>query len=118
MRIKDPRMRRYLRGKKKALGDKERPRLCVYRSLKNMNAQLIDDIDGKTLLSVSTLDKSIRSSYKNTGNVAASSVLGELLAKKALKAGIKMVRFDRSGYLYHGRIKAFAEACLKNGLKF
>lgn len=118
MKIKDARKRRYLRGKKKLLGTKDKPRLCVYRSLKNMNAQLVDDITGKTLLSVSTNDKTIADKMKSRGNVAAAGALGELLAQKAQKLNIKQVKFDKSGYLYHGRIKAVAEACRKNGLLF
>ncbi len=118
MKIKDPRIRRYLRGKKRSLGTDKRPRLCVHRSLYNLTAQLVDDASGKTVLSVSTLDKTIKGKFKSTGNVAASKALGELLAKKALQANIKQVRFDRSGYLYHGRIKEFAETCKKSGLQF
>lgn len=112
------RRKRYLRGKKKALGTKERPRLCMYRSLKNTIAQLVDDISGKTLLSVSTLDKEIRKNFKSGGNVKAAVALGEVFTQKAKKINITRVRFDRSGYLYHGRIKAFAETCRKNGLQF
>ncbi len=118
MKIKDARRRRYLRGKKKLLGTKERPRLCIYRSLNNMTAQLIDDVEGKTLLSVSTLDKRLRDNFKHKGNITASRALGELLAKEAQKANTKQVKFDKSGYRYHGRVKEFAEACRKNGLKF
>ncbi len=118
MKIKDKRRKRYLRGKKKVLGTKQRPRLCLYRALNNMSAQLIDDIEGKTILSVSTIDKAIEDKHKGNGNIAASKALGELLTEKALKANIKQVKFDRSGYLYHGRIKEFAETCLKSGLKF
>lgn len=83
-----------------------------------MTAQLIDDVEGKTLLSVSTHDKTIRDNFKSRGNIAASRALGQLLAQKAEKANIKQVRFDRSGYLFHGRVKEFAEACRKNGLQF
>lgn len=83
-----------------------------------MAAQLIDDIDGKTLLSVSTLDGTIREKFKTRGNISASRALGGLLAQRALKANIKQVKFDKSGYLFHGRIKEFAEACRKNGLQF
>ncbi len=133
MKIKDRRRKRYLRGRKKSLGTKQRPRLCLFRSLNNMTAQLIDDVEGKTLLTVSTLDKVIREKFsqpkvdqpqagakggKHRGNVAASGALGELLAQRALKTNIKQVRFDRSGYLYHGRVKEFAEACRKAGLQF
>ena len=118
MKIKDRRRRRYLRGRKGLLGTKQKPRLCVYRSLNNMTAQLIDDVGGKTLLAVSTLDKTIREKFKHKGNVAASRALGELLTQRALKANIKQVKFDKSGYLYHGRVKGLAEACRKAGLQF
>ena len=100
------------------LGTRQKPRLCVYRSLNNMTAQLIDDVEGKTLLSVSTVDKTIREKFKHRGNIAVSGELGKLLTQKALKANIKQVKFDKSGYLYHGRVKEFAEACRKAGLQF
>ncbi|MBN1405617.1 MAG: 50S ribosomal protein L18 [Candidatus Omnitrophica bacterium] len=112
------RKKRYLRGKKKLLGTEKRPRLCLYRSLNNLNAQLVDDVSGKTLLSVSTLDKDIKKNFKSCGTVKAAAVLGELFTQKAKQANITQVRFDRSGYLYHGRVKAFAETCLKQGMKF
>lgn len=83
-----------------------------------MTAQLMDDIDGKTLFSVSTFGKSLKSKFKQRGNITASRALGELVAQKAVKANIKRVKFDRSGYKYHGRVKEFAEACKKNGLQF
>lgn len=94
-----------------------------------MTAQLIDDVEGKTLLSVSTLDKRLRDNFsatkggsasggKHKGNITASRALGELLAKEAQKANMKQVKFDKSGYRYHGRVKEFAEACRKNGLQF
>jgi len=91
MKIKDSRKKRYLKGKKKLLGTKEKPRLCVYRGLQNMTAQLIDDIEGKTLLSVSTLEETIRKSFKKRSNIDAARALGELLAQKAIKANIKQV---------------------------
>lgn len=118
MKIRDARKRRCLRGKKKLLGTKDKPRLCVYKSLKNMYAQLIDDIAGKTILSASTLDKDIAKQLKNKDNIAAARALGELLAKKAIKANIRHIKFDKSGYLYHGRVKELAEACRKQGMQF
>ena len=118
MKIRDARRRRYLRGRKRVLGTKDRPRLCVYRGIRNMNAQLVDDIAGRIVLSLSTIDANIKKGLKNRGNIAASKALGELFAQKAQKANIKRVKFDKSGYQYHGRIKEFAEACRKGGLEF
>ena len=92
-----------------------RPRLAVFRSNKNMYAQIIDDEKGITLVSASSLDKELK--LKNA-NIEAATKVGESVAKKAVKAGIKKVVFDRGGYLYHGRVKALAEACRENGLEF
>lgn len=116
-RIKQ-RQRRHQRIRKKVGGTSQRPRLCVYRSLNNLSAQLIDDIEGKTLLSLSTFDKGPRDIIKYGGNVHAAETLGRLLAEKAKAKGINSVVFDRGGYLYHGRVKAFAEAARKEGLVF
>jgi large subunit ribosomal protein L18 len=88
----------------------------VFRSNANVYAQIIDDNQGKTLASASTRDKSVRTEITNGGNCAAAEKIGELLAKKALEAGIKQVAFDRHGFKYHGRIKALAEAARKVGL--
>ena len=93
-------------------------RLSVYRSSKNIYAQIIDDDKGKTLLSSSTLDKKIKSKFKNTGNKEAASEIGKILAEKAKEKGIKKVIFDRGKYLYHGRIKALADSARKEGLDF
>ena len=97
------------------------PRLSVYRSSKNISAQIIDDAKGITLASASTLEKDLRKSqgekFKGT-DVAAASVIGKLIGERAGKAGVKQVVFDRGGYLYHGRVKALAEAAREAGLKF
>lgn len=95
-----------------------RPRLCVFRSNANIYAQIVDDAEGKTLVSAGTLDKSLRSELEkaNGGNCSAAEKVGEAIAKKALDAGIKQVAFDRHGFKYHGRVKALAEAARKAGL--
>lgn len=112
------RLRRKLRIRKKICGTPERPRLCVYRSLKHMYAQIIDDTKGHTLVSASTLDKELRGKFKSTGNVEAAREVGRLIAKRALEKGIKKVVFDRNGFLYHGRVKAVAEGAREMGLEF
>jgi len=100
------------------MGTAERPRLSVYRSLKHIHAQIIDDIKGHTLTAVSTLSPDIKKDGKSGGNVASAAVVGKMLAEVALKKGIQKVVFDRGAYPYHGRIKALAEAARKAGLKF
>jgi len=112
------RIRRKLRIRKKISGTPERPRLCVYRSLKHMYAQIIDDTIGHTLVAASTLDKELREKLKSTGNVEAAKEVGRLIAKRALEKGIKKVVFDRNGFLYHGRVKAVAEGAREMGLEF
>lgn len=92
------------------------PRLSVYRSSKNISAQIIDDSKGVTLASASTLEKDLQKS-KGT-DVAAATAIGKLIGERAAKAGVKQVVFDRGGYLYHGRVKALAEAAREAGLKF
>ena len=109
---------RHQRIRKRVSGTPDQLRLCVHRSLKNMHAQIIDDTKRKVLYGLSTLDKGLRSKIKSGGNVNAAEILGEELARKAQEKGIKKVCFDRGGYLYHGRIKAFAEAARKGGLEF
>ena len=99
-------------------GTNERPRLCVHRSLKNMQAHLIDDSLGRVLFGLSTLNKGIRQKVKSGGNIAAATLLGEEFAKIVKEKGITKLCFDRGGYLYHGRVKAFAEAVRKNGVEF
>ena len=95
-----------------------RPRLSVSRSSQHIYAQIICDKTGKTLASASSLEKDVRSKLKNGGNVAAAEEIGTLIAERGKKAGIEDVIFDRGGYIYHGRIKALADAARENGLKF
>lgn len=97
-------------------GTSERPRLCVFRSNANIEAQIIDDTKGVTLVSATSLDKNLK--LKNGGNIEAAKVVGAELAKRAKKAKISTVVFDRGGYLYHGRVKALAEAAREGGLEF
>jgi len=99
-------------------GTLERPRLNVFRSLKHIYAQVIVDTNGKTLVSVSTLSPELKEGLGVSGNVEAAKKVGELIAKKCLEKGIQKVVFDRNGYLYHGRVKALAEAARTNGLIF
>jgi large subunit ribosomal protein L18 len=110
--------RRHLRLRKRLEGSAERPRLTVYRSSKHIYAQIIDDVSGRTLVSAGTLQEPVKGSVKSTGNIAAAAKVGAALAAKAKEAGIKAVCFDRGGRMYHGRIKALAEAARKGGLKF
>jgi large subunit ribosomal protein L18 len=112
------RSRRKLRVRKKVQGTAERPRLTVYRSLRHIYVQVINDITGQTLASASTLSKELRGTLKTTGNTEAAHAVGELVAHKALERGIKQVVFDRNGFLYHGRIKTLAEAARQKGLEF
>ncbi len=95
-----------------------RPRLSVFRSNKNIYAQIIDDVNGKTLACASTLEKDLRSKLKSKSNVGAATTIGKLIAERAVKAGVSEVAFDRGAYLYHGRIKALADAARESGLKF
>lgn len=110
------RKRRHARVRTKLHGTAERPRLNVYRSNKHIYAQLIDDVNGVTLASASTLDKEL--SLESTSNIEAAKKVGELVAKRAKEKGIESVVFDRGGYLYHGRVKALAEAARENGMQF
>lgn len=112
------RIKRHRSIRKKIAGTKDRPRLSVHRSLNNIFVQIIDDTEGKTLFSISTLDKRFREKSKAGGNMKAAEVLGEMLAKEAVAKGIKKVIFDRAGYLYHGRLKALADSARKSGLDF
>jgi len=112
------RQRRHKRIRKKVAGVKECPRLCVYRSLSNFQAQIIDDGSNKTILSASTFDKEAKGKVSYGGNMKAAEQLGTFLAEKAKEKGISKVVFDRGGVTYHGRVKIFAEACRKAGLVF
>ena len=109
---------RHLRVRKKVSGTPQKPRLNVYKSNTNIYAQIIDDVNGKTLVSASTLDKDIKTSVENAGNMEAAKKIGEVIGKKALEQGIEDVVFDRSGYQYHGKVKELAEAAREAGLKF
>lgn len=109
---------RRLRVRKKINGTAERPRLNVFRSLQNIYAQIIDDEKRVTLVSTSTLAPELKEKLSSTSNTEAAIAVGQLLAKKAEEAGIKQVVFDRAGYVYHGRIKALADAARAGGLEF
>ena len=110
------RVERHERIRKDLKGTAERPRLNVFRSNANITAQIIDDEKGVTLVSASTLEKDLK--IANGGNVEAAKLIGAEIAKRARKAKITKVVFDRGGYLYHGRVKALAEAARENGLEF
>lgn len=115
---KEIRRRKHLRVRKKVFGTPERPRLCVYRSLKHIYAQVIDDTKGITLAAASTLSPEIREEVGGRKNIEAARIVGRLIAEKALSRGIKKVVFDRGGNLYHGRIAALADAAREHGLDF
>ena len=108
------RVRRHARVRAKISGTAETPRLCVYRSNKNIEAQIIDDVKGVTLVSSSSMSLKL----ENGSNIEAASTVGKDIAGKAVAKGIKKVVFDRSGYIYHGRVKALAEAAREAGLEF
>lgn len=112
----EARQARHKRIRNKISGTKDIPRLNVFRSAKHITVQIIDDENGVTLVSASSMDKDLKLS--NGGNVEAAKKVGEAIAKKATKVGIKKVVFDRGGYLYHGRVEALAEAARENGLEF
>jgi large subunit ribosomal protein L18 len=112
------RERRKLRVRGKLFGTAERPRLCVFRSHKNIEAQLIDDHGAKTLCAASSNSKSLRGEVVYGGNCKAAAVVGRTIAERARMQGIKEVSFDRKGYKYHGRIKALADAARATGLVF
>jgi len=109
---------RHRRVRQKVAGTISRPRLCVFRSLNHVHAQLIDDSRGQTLVSMSTLDFQVRSKADGMEKSKKAGIVGTLLAEEALSKGIKQVVFDRGGYKYHGRVKALAEAARKAGLEF
>ena len=112
------RKRKHVRVRKKISGTSACPRLCVFRSNTHMYAQVIDDTTGRTLVSASTLDKDIKSALSSGATREGAGAVGKLLAERALKAGIKEVVFDRSGYIYHGRVATLAEAAREAGLIF
>jgi large subunit ribosomal protein L18 len=112
------RERRHARVRDRVKGTSERPRLCVFRSLKHIYAQIIDDTSGHTLVAATTLDLGVRDQAAGKDKATQAKLVGELLARRALDAGIRSVVFDRGGYLYHGRVKALANAAREAGLEF
>lgn len=112
------RTRRHLRIRRKVVGTSDRPRLSVYRSLKHIYCQIINDIEGKTLASASTQSADIRSQIQYGGNAKAAEIVGKKIAEEALNKGISKVVFDKGGYKYQGRIKALAESARKHNLSF
>ena len=114
----ESRLRRKKRIRKKISGSTVKPRLCVFKSLKNMYAQIIDDSRGRVVIGVSTLTGEVKGGIKYGGNVGSAKKVGEAIAKKALDLGIKEIVFDRNGFKYHGRVKALAEGAREGGLIF
>ena len=114
----EARYKRHTRVRTKVQGTASRPRLCVFRSLNHIYAQVIDDSQGHTLTSASTLDPEIKSELNGKAKTAQAEVVGALVAKQVLSKGINQIVFDRGGYKYHGRVKALAEAARQAGLKF
>ena len=112
---KSERIRRHIRVRTKISGTAERPRLCVYRSNKNLFVQVIDDVAGVTLCQASTLDKEVKTKH---ANIEAAKEVGALIAKRAIEKNIKSVVYDRGGYVYHGVVKELAEAAREAGLEF
>jgi len=116
--IREARSKRHARVRMKIAGTAARPRLCVFRSLQHIYAQVIDDDSRCTLVAASTLDSEIKAQLKDKGKTAHADLVGAALAKRSLQKGIKQVVFDRGGYQYHGRVKALAEAARQAGLEF
>jgi large subunit ribosomal protein L18 len=112
------RRRIHVRIRARVSGQAAAPRLNVFRSLKHIYAQVVDDSHGHTLVAASTRDQEVQKTVKGGGNIAAAKVVGQVLAQRALSAGISSVVFDRGGYAYHGRVKALADAARAAGLKF
>ena len=124
MKIKtkdDRRHRIQLRQRKRIMGTPERPRLSVFRSVSHIYAQVIDDLSGKTLVSASSVEPTVKGAFSKGvagGNVKGAEAVGKVIAERSIDKGIKRVVFDRSGFLYHGRIRAVADAARKGGLEF
>jgi large subunit ribosomal protein L18 len=112
------RLARHRRVRKKVSGTPERPRLCIFRSLQHVYAQIIDDVSGHTLTAASTLDPEVRASSVKGSKTDMSKIVGAAIARKALEGGTTQVVFDRGGYKYHGRLKALADAAREGGLSF
>lgn len=116
--MENRRAKRHARIRLRLHGDSARPRLVVHKGLNNISAQLRDDIQNKTIFSLSTYAKELKQKFPSAGNIKTAQAFGEIFAQKAKEKGITKIVFDRAGYLYHGRIKAFAEALRKGGLEF
>ncbi|MBN1504878.1 MAG: 50S ribosomal protein L18 [Candidatus Eisenbacteria bacterium] len=114
----EARRRRHVRVRSRVSGTTARPRLCVFRSLRHIFAQVVDDSSGRTLVAASSLSKEIRESGEKHSKAKVGKAVGALLAQRAKAKGIETVTFDRGGYLYHGRVKALAEGAREGGLKF
>ncbi|ADQ05018.1 ribosomal protein L18 [Caldicellulosiruptor owensensis OL] len=114
----EKRLIRHKRIRKKVFGTSERPRLCVYKSLKYIYAQIIDDEKGHTLVAASSIEPEIKSRLSSTKSIEAAEYVGKVIAERAKEKGITKVVFDRGGYPYHGRVKALAEAARQAGLEF
>jgi large subunit ribosomal protein L18 len=112
------RRRIHVRMRKRISGNTERPRLCVHRSSKHIRAQVVDDQTNRTIVSASSLDPDVKAQIKYGGNIAASKVVGKIVAERAKAKGVEKVVFDRGGYQYHGRVQALADAAREAGLKF
>ena len=118
VRKDNPRQKRHLRIRQKICGNSVRPRLAVFKSNQYIYAQIIDDTKGGTLVSASSLDSPVKELKQHKGNIATAKEVGGLLARRAQEKGIKKIVFDRGGYLYHGRVKALADAAREAGLEF
>lgn len=112
------RAKRHARVRKNIFGTPEKPRLCVFRSNKNISCQIVDDVNGVTLAAASSLDKELKADVAYGGNKEAAKKVGEAIAKRAAEKGISEVAFDRGGYIYHGRVKELADGAREGGLKF
>ena len=115
---KQARLKRKKRIRKKVVGNELRPRLCVFRSAKHIYAQVIDDAKGQTLAAASTLEKAVKESSEIENKMNAATLVGKLLAERAIEKGIKQIVFDRNGFLYHGRVRALATGAREQGLEF
>ncbi|SFI34913.1 large subunit ribosomal protein L18 [Tindallia magadiensis] len=112
------RLKRHKRLRNKVNGTPQRPRLNVYRSLNNIYAQVIDDVNGKTLVAASSLEKEVKDQVESCASKEASALVGKIVAERAVEQGITEVTFDRGGYIYHGRVKSLADSAREAGLKF
>ena len=115
---KEQRLRRHARVRKNLAGTPELPRLCVFRSNKNISCQIIDDVNQVTLVAASSMDKEFKNESNYGGNKEAARMVGRVVARKAMEKGINQVAFDRGGFLYHGRVKELADGAREAGLKF